>query len=116
MCAQMDYVGVGLLISASVGTFVHYGLYCHEALRVSFLLLCIASAVLGTVFPFMDWFDKYEYRVSVTPPLPDVPKRSDWVPPVVPGYLLPGIVFLSRCSFGLHGLFIWVLGNRLLHK
>lgn len=66
MCARMDYVGIGWLISASVGTVVHYGLYCHEIPRLFFLSLCVASAVLGTAFPFMDWFNKFEYRVSVS--------------------------------------------------
>ena len=59
----MDYVGIGWLISASVGTVAHYGLYCHEASRALFLSLCVASAVLGTVFPFMEWFNRFEYRV-----------------------------------------------------
>jgi len=63
MCARMDYVGIGWLISASVGTVVHYGLYCHEIPRVLFLSLCVASAVLGTIFPFMNWFNKFEYRL-----------------------------------------------------
>ena len=66
MCARMDYVGIGWLISASVGTVAHYGLYCHETQRVLFLSLCAASAVLGSVFPFMDWFNKFEFRVSVS--------------------------------------------------
>ena len=66
MCARMDYVGIGWLISSSVGTVVHYGLYCHEAPRALFLSLCLASAVLGTLFPFMEWFNKFEYRVSVS--------------------------------------------------
>jgi adiponectin receptor len=68
MCARMDYVGIGWLISASVGTVVHYGFYCHETPRVFFMSLCIASAVLGTVFPFMDWFNKFKYRVSASTP------------------------------------------------
>ena len=74
MCARMDYVGIGWLISASVGTVVHYGLYCHETPRAFFLSLCVASAVLGTVFPFMDWFNKFEYRVSASA-LYDTPRR-----------------------------------------
>jgi adiponectin receptor len=74
MCARMDYVGIGWLISASVGTVAHYGLYCHETPRASFLALCFASAVLGTIFPFMEWFNKFEYRVSVSTLL-DTPTR-----------------------------------------
>lgn len=63
ICARMDYVGIGWLISASVGTVVHYGFYCHETPRIVFLSLCLISALLGTVFPFMEWFDKFEYRL-----------------------------------------------------
>ena len=66
MCSRMDYVGIGWLIFASMGAFVHYAFYCHETPRVLFSSLCVASAVPATVFPFMDWFDKPEYRVSVS--------------------------------------------------
>ena len=66
ICARMDYVGISWLISASVGTVVHYGLYCHESQRALFLFLCVVSAVLGTVFPFMEWFNQFKYRVSVS--------------------------------------------------
>jgi len=65
LCARMDYVGISWLIAASVGIVVHYGFYCHETPRMLFLLLSVAVALLGTVFPFMDWFDRYEYRVSM---------------------------------------------------
>ena len=68
MCARMDYVGIGWLISASVGTVVHYGFYCHETPRIVFLSLCVVSALLGTVFPFMEWFNKFEYRVTAIVP------------------------------------------------
>jgi len=63
VCARMDYVGIGWLIAASMGTVVHYGFYCHETPRILFLSLCAVTGLLGTVFPFMDWFDKYEYRL-----------------------------------------------------
>lgn len=63
LCARMDYVGISWLIAASVGIVVHYGFYCHETPRMLFLLLSVAVALLGTVFPFMDWFDRHEYRL-----------------------------------------------------
>jgi len=63
VCARMDYVGIGWLISASVGTVVHYGFYCHATPRVVFVSFSVVSALLGTVFPFMDWFDRFEYRM-----------------------------------------------------
>lgn len=68
VCARMDYVGIGWLIAASMGTVVHYGFYCHETPRILFLSLCAVTGLLGTVFPFMDWFDMYEYRVSTNSP------------------------------------------------
>jgi len=115
MCARMDYVGIGWLISASVGTVVHYGLYCHETPRVLFLSLCVASALLGTVFPFMDWFNKFEYRVSVSAPCLTLQRGSDGVLLVVPDRVLPGTGILSCRSCGLHGSSVWVLGNSLFH-
>jgi len=62
LCARIDYVGIGWLISASVGTVVHYGLQCHPIARKYFLGVCFLSATAGTIFPFMNWFNSYEYR------------------------------------------------------
>ncbi|KAL0956629.1 hypothetical protein HGRIS_002764 [Hohenbuehelia grisea] len=62
-CARVDYVGIGWLISASVGTVVHYGFRdCHPFLRDVFLACCFLTGLAGNVFPFMDWFNRYEYR------------------------------------------------------
>ncbi|KAF8971121.1 hemolysin-III related-domain-containing protein [Flammula alnicola] len=62
MCARVDYVGIGWLISASVGTVVHYGFQCHPSIGHAFLGLCLATGIAGNVFPFMAWFNKHEYR------------------------------------------------------
>ncbi|ESK94812.1 izh family channel protein [Moniliophthora roreri MCA 2997] len=62
-CARVDYVGIGWLISASVGTIVHYGFQdCHPTLHKSFLALCFATGLAGNIFPFMKWFNEYQYR------------------------------------------------------
>ncbi|EEB94441.1 hypothetical protein MPER_06746 [Moniliophthora perniciosa FA553] len=62
-CARVDYVGIGWLISASVGTIVHYGFQdCHPILHKSFLALCFATGLAGNIFPFMKWFNEYQYR------------------------------------------------------
>lgn len=63
----MDYVGIGWLISASVGTVVHYGYQCYPKLGHAFEALCFMMGLLGNVFPFMDWFNKFEYRVRSSP-------------------------------------------------
>lgn len=62
LCARVDYVGIGWLISASVGTVVWYGFQGHEAARNNFLVVCLVMGFLGSVFPFMDWFNDIRYR------------------------------------------------------
>lgn len=52
------------LIAASVGTVAHYGFRCHSHIGQMYLLLCLLSGIAGTVFPFMEWFDQHEYKVS----------------------------------------------------
>ena len=114
LCARLDYVGIGWLISASVGTVVHYGFYCHETPRVIFLSLCVASAVLGTVFPFMDWFNKYEYRVSVSGPHA-TPGPADRILLVLPDRLLPRTCILGWSPIGLHVPSVRLPGNDIFH-
>ncbi|KAJ7605447.1 hemolysin-III related-domain-containing protein [Mycena polygramma] len=64
-CARLDYVGIGWLISASIGTIVHYGYRDtgHPHLECLFLGLCLLMALGGSVLPFVAWFDRYENRL-----------------------------------------------------
>ncbi|KAI0823694.1 putative G-protein coupled receptor [Trametes gibbosa] len=62
LCARIDYVGIGWLISASVGTVVYYGFQCQEPTRNAFLLLCLAIGLSGSILPFTEWFNRREYR------------------------------------------------------
>ncbi|KAJ7146995.1 hemolysin-III related-domain-containing protein [Mycena epipterygia] len=62
-CARVDYVGIGWLISASIGTIVYYGYAAYPHLAYAFLALCLLMAVAGSVLPFMAWFDRYENRL-----------------------------------------------------
>ncbi|KAI1795732.1 HlyIII-domain-containing protein [Ganoderma leucocontextum] len=61
-CARVDYVGIGWLISASVGTVVYYGFQCRPTERDAFLLLCFAVGVSGSIVPFTNWFNQREYK------------------------------------------------------
>ncbi|TRM59324.1 hemolysin-III related-domain-containing protein [Schizophyllum amplum] len=63
-CARIDYVGIGWLISASVGTVVYYGFQDPQyfGIRNSFLSLCFLTGLAGNIFPFMQWFNEYKYR------------------------------------------------------
>ncbi|KAJ6625748.1 hemolysin-III related-domain-containing protein [Mycena sp. CBHHK59/15] len=63
LCARLDYVGIGWLISISIGTIVHYGYACHPGAGAPFLALCFVMGVAGNVLPFMEWFNKVENRL-----------------------------------------------------
>ncbi|KZP22032.1 hypothetical protein FIBSPDRAFT_1043747 [Athelia psychrophila] len=62
LCARIDYVGIGWLLSASVGAVAHYGFRCHPHIGHAYLFLCLLTGIAGTVFPFMDWFDQRQYK------------------------------------------------------
>lgn len=51
------------LISASVGTVVYYGFQCYPHVGQTFLICCLLTGIAGNVFPFMDWFNRREYKV-----------------------------------------------------
>ncbi|KAG8214056.1 hemolysin-III related-domain-containing protein [Butyriboletus roseoflavus] len=62
LCARIDYVGIGWLISASIGTIVYYGFQCHPVLGKFFLACCFLIGVAGNAFPFLKWFNDTAYR------------------------------------------------------
>ncbi|KAI0044231.1 HlyIII-domain-containing protein [Auriscalpium vulgare] len=62
LCAKIDYVGIGWLISASVGTIVHHGFQCHANAWALFLSLCFIMGSAGTVLPFAEWFNKPTHK------------------------------------------------------
>ncbi|KIJ18592.1 hypothetical protein PAXINDRAFT_167180 [Paxillus involutus ATCC 200175] len=62
LCARIDYVGIGWLISASVGTVVYYGFQCHPDLGKFFLVCCFLTGIAGNAFPFFKWFNDPVYR------------------------------------------------------
>ncbi|PIL35811.1 hypothetical protein GSI_01471 [Ganoderma sinense ZZ0214-1] len=61
-CARVDYVGIGWLISASVGTVVYYGFQCRPAERDAFLVLCFLVGLSGSIVPFTNWFNERKYK------------------------------------------------------
>jgi adiponectin receptor len=69
LCARVDYVGIGWLIAASVGTVVYYGFQTDALARDVYLALCLLMGVTGSVFPFMAWFNMRKYKVR-RPALP----------------------------------------------
>ncbi|KAH7888863.1 hemolysin-III related-domain-containing protein [Phlebopus sp. FC_14] len=61
-CARIDYVGIGWLISASVGTVVYYGFQCHPNVGKLFLWGCLLTGAAGNVLPFFKWFNDRAYK------------------------------------------------------
>ncbi|KAH8119424.1 HlyIII-domain-containing protein [Phellopilus nigrolimitatus] len=62
LCARVDYVGIGWLISASVGTVVYYGFSCHRQAALIYTSLCLVTGIAGSIFPFMTWFNGRKYK------------------------------------------------------
>jgi len=63
LCARVDYVGIGWLISASLSTFVYYGFQHHPTECRFFMALCLLMGLSGTILPFTEWFNQRAYRV-----------------------------------------------------
>ncbi|OBZ70865.1 Uncharacterized protein C30D11.11 [Grifola frondosa] len=114
ICARIDYVGIGWLISASVGTVVYYGFQCYPTACNIFLCLCLAMGVSGSILPFTGWFNQYEYRLyrilffvtlaftSIAPlahlaKLHSPAQMFDFISPIAPSFAsyIAGLVFYA---------------------
>ncbi|THH33312.1 hypothetical protein EUX98_g875 [Antrodiella citrinella] len=62
LCARVDYVGIGWLISASISTFVYYGFQDYPTECRFFMALCLGMGLSGTILPFTQWFNEKAYR------------------------------------------------------
>ncbi|KDQ57397.1 hypothetical protein JAAARDRAFT_177509 [Jaapia argillacea MUCL 33604] len=62
ICARVDYVGIGWLISASVGTVVYYGFRDHPEPCVFFLGFSFFMGVVGSILPFSQWFNERKHK------------------------------------------------------
>jgi adiponectin receptor len=60
--ACLDYVGISVLICASLMLCEYYGFYCDEAVRNVYITATSTMAVIGVSMPFQAWFDKHERR------------------------------------------------------
>ncbi|KAI9268061.1 hemolysin-III related-domain-containing protein [Phascolomyces articulosus] len=60
--ACLDYVGISVLICASVVLTEYYGFYCDDMWRNTYMAGTGTLAVVGSIIPFMDWFEKREMK------------------------------------------------------
>ncbi|KAL1923607.1 uncharacterized protein VTP21DRAFT_8587 [Calcarisporiella thermophila] len=56
-CLCLDYVGISILVCASVMVTEYYGFYCDDLLRNTYMSGTGILAILGTIVPFLPWFD-----------------------------------------------------------
>lgn len=56
--ACLDYVGISVLICASVVLTEYYGFYCQDQWRNTYMVGTGTLAVAGIFIPFMEWFDR----------------------------------------------------------
>ncbi|ORY87575.1 hemolysin-III related-domain-containing protein [Protomyces lactucae-debilis] len=60
--ACMDYVGISVLIAASIVTMEYHGFYCDPWKQLFYVGFTSALGVLGTIIPWFEFFDKVENR------------------------------------------------------
>ncbi|KAK9701643.1 inc metabolism membrane protein, partial [Basidiobolus ranarum] len=61
--AVLDYVGISLLITASVLVTEYYGFYCRPFLRNLYITATGTLGVTGVILPWLPGFDDKEYRI-----------------------------------------------------
>ncbi|KAI9487848.1 MAG: hemolysin-III related-domain-containing protein [Benjaminiella poitrasii] len=60
--ACLDYVGISVLICASIMLCEYYGFYCQDAARTTYITATSTLAVIGVSMPFQAWFDRQDCR------------------------------------------------------
>lgn len=60
--ACMDYVGISVLISASLITMEYHGFYCQRIPQIIYMSFTCFLGILGVIIPWFQWFEKNENR------------------------------------------------------
>ncbi|KAG0372910.1 hypothetical protein BGX24_012426 [Mortierella sp. AD032] len=60
--ATFDYIGIGVLITASVMATLHYGFFCDTAERWTFGSFSFGMGIIGCIIPFYPKFDLPSFR------------------------------------------------------
>ncbi|KAF9429312.1 hypothetical protein BGZ76_001501 [Entomortierella beljakovae] len=55
--ACLDYVGISVLIAASVVVTEYYGFYCESTYRNSYITVTAIFGIAGVVVPWLSWFE-----------------------------------------------------------
>lgn len=57
-CACIDYIGISVLIAASIVTFEYHGFYCQPHCQLMYISITSLLGLIGTYIPWQEWFDK----------------------------------------------------------
>ncbi|KAF9163769.1 hypothetical protein DFQ26_002144 [Actinomortierella ambigua] len=60
--ACLDYVGISVLIAASVIVTEYYGFYCNTVFRNTYIAATSLFGIAGVVVPWLPWFDQKDTR------------------------------------------------------
>lgn len=60
--ACLDYVGISVLIAASIVTMEWHGFYCSPTLQACYVGFTSSLGILGVIIPWFPWFDRVENR------------------------------------------------------
>jgi adiponectin receptor len=56
--AILDYIGISLLIAASIVMTEYYGFYCDPFYARIYMITAGIAGAIGFILPWFDWFDK----------------------------------------------------------
>ena len=55
---RTDYVGISVLIAASILTVEYHGFYCQPIAQVSYMASTAVLGIIGMCIPWLEWFDQ----------------------------------------------------------
>ncbi|KAJ8659125.1 hypothetical protein O0I10_005164 [Lichtheimia ornata] len=61
--ATLDYIGIAILITASVLVTEYYGFYCHPVPKMRYMIFTTVVGSAGVIMPFFKLWDTKEYRM-----------------------------------------------------
>lgn len=53
-----DYVGISVLIAASIVTVEYHGFYCQPVAQISYMTATTVLGIVGMCIPWLEWFDR----------------------------------------------------------
>jgi predicted membrane channel-forming protein YqfA (hemolysin III family) len=55
---NLDYVGISVLIAASILTVEYHGFYCQPVAQIAYMTSTTVLGIVGMCIPWLEWFDR----------------------------------------------------------